>query len=267
LAQAWHYGLLAQYEVANFQGEVHYAMCRYRAAIAQFETALTLAKEVGHADGIAKTSNNLGRIHTTIGEIDVAKAHFGEAEVIYRRIGKVTAIDGMRINRAFLCNLTGAYAEAVTTLQRFLAEKAAANEALSPLMTALLHQNLAEAYLGLGDLAQAETAVQQAIDQEEIHVLPDALRTHGEIKLQQGLPAAAERLIRHALDLLGQSETPDEYLAGYAWRALMRVYLAVGDAEKATAAHQRAIDCFTAINLPNEIERTTGLDQKVARAN
>ncbi|MCB0060944.1 MAG: tetratricopeptide repeat protein [Caldilineaceae bacterium] len=168
-------------------------------------------------------------------------------------------IDGMQINRAFLCNLTGAHAEAVTTLQQFLAEKTQAQVTLSPLMTALLRQNLAEAYLGLGELENAETAVQQSIDQEEIHVLPDALRTHGEIKLQQGYPEQAERLIQQALELINQMETPDHYLAGYAWRALAQVYLAWGNDEKVRLAQQKAVDCFTAINLPNEIERTERL--------
>ncbi|MCB0185873.1 MAG: tetratricopeptide repeat protein, partial [Caldilineaceae bacterium] len=256
LEQAWHYGLLAQYEVANFQGEVQLRRCAYDESITYLQEALALAEQVGHSSGIAKTCNNLGQIYARIGQIVEAERYFDRAEAIYRAIGKVTVLDGMTINRAFVWNLAGRFDAAVDLLQHFLADKVKKQEALSPELTALVYQNLAEAQLGLGALIEAEAAVQQAIEQEEIHVLPDALRTHGEIKLKQGFPQEAERSIRHALDLLEQNETPDLYLAGYAWRALAQVFARQNKPTQVEESLAKAIDCFVAVNLPNEVRRT-----------
>lgn len=256
LERAWHYGLLAQYEVANFQGEVQLGRRLYAEAIASLQEALALAETLDHADGIAKSCNNLGRIYTMIGRFDEADAAFDRAETHYRQIGKVLSLDGMVINRAFLLNLSGRCGDAVGLLEAFLAEQAERQEKLSPLMQALVYQNLAEALLGLERLDEAEVAVQRAIEEEEINVLPDALRTHGEIKLHQGFPDLAKQLICHALDLIDQNETPDPYLAGYAWRALARVYIMQGATEEAAAARGKAIACFDLLNLPHEVAQT-----------
>ncbi len=259
LEQAWRQGLLAQYEVANFQGEVQFNRRIYEQAIAHWQEALRLAEQLDHTSGIAKSANNLGRCHATIGHYTEADGYFDRAEAIYRQIGKVTVFDGMAVNRAFVWNLAGRYTDAVSLLQNLLVDKVQRGESTSPELTALIYQNLAEALLGLGHLVEAEQAVQEAIDQEEVNVSPDALRTHGEIKLQQGFPEQAERLICRALTLIDQFETPDPYLAGYAWRALMQVYCATGDNQKVQAAYEKAVDCFATMNLSHEIDKTTRL--------
>lgn len=256
LEQAWHYGLLAQYEVANFQGEVQLNRREYGDTIAHLTTALRLAEELDHASGIAKSVNNLGRCYATRGDYAAADECFARAEQLYRQLGKLAMLDGMAINRAFVWNLAGDHEKAAARLDELLAAKANVAEAPAPELLALIYQNLAEALLGLGRLDEAETAVQRAIDEEEINVLPDALRTHGEIKLQQGFPEQAERLICHALELIAQRETPDPYLAGYACRALAAVYERSGKRTKAHECLVKALACFTTLNLINELTKT-----------
>jgi tetratricopeptide (TPR) repeat protein len=115
-------------------------------------------------------------------------------------------------------------------------------------------QNLAEAYLYLDDLTEAERHAQRVIQSRTPHILPDGLRTLGEIKLAQGDQAAAETLIRQSLEQAQANE--DRYLEAYGWRALARVQAACAQQPASQASLEKAIELF----------ETLGLDQEVARS-
>jgi tetratricopeptide (TPR) repeat protein len=84
-------------------------------------------------------------------------------------------------------------------------------------------QNLTEAYLYLGDLVAAENYAQQVIASRSPSVLPDGLRTLGEIRLEQRDFADAEAAIRESMQLAQVNN--DRYLEAYGLRALARLYL------------------------------------------
>lgn len=256
LARAWQSISLAQYEVENLQGVIQMERRDYEAAIETLTSALALAQRFKHEDGIAKTYNNLGRIYTMIGRFAEAEHAFEEAERTYQQIGKLAALDGMRINRSFLYNLAGEYDKAVQLVEQLREDKKRHGQDLPPLWIALIAQNLAEAFLGKKLLNDAEHQVKQAMEQEEISILPDSLRTFGEIKLHQGEQGEAEQWVQRSIDLLLQNEHPDYYLLGYAYRTLAQIHVARKDLDRAAQAQTQAIELFTEINLPNEVEKT-----------
>jgi len=256
LERAWHAVSLAQYEVENLQGVIAFERNEYQDAIERLEKALVLAQRLKHEECIAKTSNNLARIYTMIGRFSEAVKWFEQAEATYRQIWKMTALDGVWLNRAFMHNLAGEYERAVEVVQQLWEENSRYGKEVPPSLALLIKQNLAEALLGQGLLAEAEESVQWVIDQEEIAILPDAQRTYGEIRLRQGRYEEAETLVRSSINLSEQNENPDRYLLGYAYRVLAQILTAKNEMTSASEARMKAVDIFSQINLPNEVDRT-----------
>jgi tetratricopeptide (TPR) repeat protein len=159
----------------------------------------------------------------------------------------------MKINEAFILNLAEDHEAAFDALCTAMKLYRQMKLRLEPWPKALIDQGLAEAYLGRGELAKARRRAECVIALGEGDVLPDALRTLGEVELATGRLPDAERQILASLELARAS---DPYLAAYALRALARVYRAMNDPERARAASDEAIAIFLSINLPNEVERT-----------
>jgi tetratricopeptide (TPR) repeat protein len=113
---------------------------------------------------------------------------------------------------------------------------------------------VADPYLGLGELSQAEAAVQQAIASEEVSVLPDAYRVYGELATRRQDYPIAEHYLQQSLDLAKQNSDP--YLAAYAWRALAQLYHAQDCPEQAAAALDQAVEGFRILGLTYEMEKT-----------
>ena len=256
LDQAYTEALHARYEVENIQGYLLENRHLYLQAIDHYQAALALADELAHEEGIARTSLNLARLYSWLGNYDEAATFQLRTEQSYKRLGKSIAIIGALINRAFMQNGDGNHQSAIDTLNDAKELSAALDEALPTWPQALIAQNYAEAYLGLDQLALAEESARQAIAFEEEGVLADAYRTFGEIMHQQGKLDLAEEFIRNSIDLLEQSAEPDQYLLGYAWRALARLYTTQAETSKAKKAQAHAITLFREINLPNEVSRT-----------
>lgn len=116
---------------------------------------------------------------------------------------------------------------------------------------------MAEAYLALGQLREAEHFARRALAQEENCVLPDSLRTLGEIRLAQGAFAEAESLFKQAIALAQQNR--DQFLEAYAWRGLGQLYWALGQGQTARVALNKALELFEVLGLTSEIESTQQL--------
>lgn len=102
--------------------------------------------------------------------------------------------------------------------------------------------------------------VKRAIALEEDGVLADAYRTYGEIMHGQGNFAAAEEFMMNSVAILEQHEEPDQYLLGYGWRALAKLYSAQNMVVKARQAKATAIEYFDSINLQYEADRTASVE-------
>jgi tetratricopeptide (TPR) repeat protein len=251
---AWREAQLALYEAENMVGVVLERGCLYEEAEQHFHVALELARLLHDNDAIAKTSSNLSGLCARLGRFAEADRYQRQADEALAPLVIPSILELEKINWAFLYNLADQHDKALLLLQELLAFSRQQGLSLTTYQMALLEQGLAEAHLGLGNLAEAEEYVVRAIQAEEGDILPDAYRTHGEILLRRGdLPAACSA-IQSSLDHL--QEHPDPYLEGYAWRTLAQVYVAQANISAAVEAKQRAIALFAQMNLANEVEKT-----------
>lgn len=260
LDQALDDALRARYEVENVQGYVMENRHDYEKAVAHYEAAFALAEELAHEGGLARTGLNLARLYGWLGKYDSALRFQYRSEQSYKRLHKPMSLIGSLINHAFLQNSMGNYQSTIDLLSEAEEMANSLPEVLPTWPQALIAQNYAEAYLGLGELDQAEDAVRKAIDFEEEGVLSDAYRTFGEIMHQRGKWERAEEFIRNSITMLETSDEPDQFLLGYAWRALGKLYDATGKAEQASEALVTAVELFREINLEHEVMRTEALD-------
>ena len=246
----------ANYEIENMRGNLREKSCDYAGAEQHFQLAMNLAEKVQHIEGMAKTALNLAGIYMRQGKFEQAETHLAMAQRCYKRINKVRAWAGTYISYAVLYNLAGNYRQALQAVH----EAEASLAAFQPFpvwMKALIHQALGEAYLGLGQLIEAENHVRMVMATKEADILPDAYRLSGEILCCKGELSEAEQFARQSIKLA--EENGDSYLAGFAWRTLAEIYRAQNQAELMTNAAATAIALFTEINLPNEVDKTTCL--------
>lgn len=261
LDRAWHHAQLARYEAENLRGYVQEEMGHYERAAAHYTEALALAQDLQHAEGEAKTRENLARLQLWLEDFDASKAHWERARRYYERVGNLNRIASLSVNQALSYNLAGhpeaALDPAETALELFVRLGELWGEAVAA-------QNLAEAHLALGHLAAAEHFAERVVRLEEDHTLPDALRTLGEVKLAQGHLQDARSLVEAALE--SARSTQNSFLEAYAWRALGRVHLARGAPSEACEALHKAVDLFDQLALPKQVDRTRALLPDAASA-
>lgn len=246
----------AHFEVENMRGNLALDRCDYADAATHYLTALQVAVELDAPEAIGKCSNNLAGVALFQGYFTEAIHHLSRALAAYERIGKVTALAGCRITLAVAHNQAGDHIQALHVLGEAEEVLHLYGEIL-PWQVALITQARSEAYLGLGQWAEAEVWVKSAIATEEISVLPDAYRVYGELCLHRGDAEQAEVFLRQSLTLAQRNE--DRLLTAYAWRSLAQLYQEQARSAETMAAYLAAVDLFEALNLPHEIMRTTKL--------
>lgn len=251
LDKADHELLLAQYEIDNLRGKLAFERCRYDQAERHYLQAQSLAEAASYYEGIAKTASNLGQIYLFRGQYELCNDALARAYTIYSDIGKTLAMAGTCVTQAVAQNQAGDHAQALQLLQS--ASKLCKESKSAAWMQSLIAHGRAEAFLGLGQLEKAETEVQEAIDNEELDILPDAYRVYGEIFVERNEYDHAHQAFHHALEMAQQSD--DAHLCGYIWRGLSRLYEQKGETKAAQQARKEAIEIFNVINLPNEVKK------------
>lgn len=253
LVPAWKEAMLAAYEVENIKGLIQEEMCDYWLAETHFRAALTLAEELNHEQGVAKSSSNLSALYARLGRDAEAQQYGERAYALFLRLDKVSSVAGCKINMGFHQNLAGDFAAAQTTAQEvdhYLAERTV--EAPRRLRS-IIEQVKAEAALGLGELARAETCATLALTHGGDFIAADATRTLAEVHLRRGDLERAAALVEQAV-MLAQADG-DRYLEAYAWRVAAHIHQARCQPAAAARATATAIDIFTALNLPHEAAR------------
>lgn len=254
LSRAWQEAQLAAYEAENFKGYVQEEACVYPEAETYFRQALDIAEAIGHEEGIAKTCNNLFGLYAKLGRFDDAHRYWQRADRAYRHLGKTLSIAGCQTNLIYLYNLSGKFEEALAAakaLERYLAER---QLTVASRLQGIIDQCMAEAYLGLGDWANATHHAQAVVDREERRVLPDAYRVLAEAYLAQGKVTEAAYLASNAVYFAKENE--DRYLEAYALRITGKIYQQLEQIETALQAWADATEIFTALQLPHEVART-----------
>lgn len=219
-----------------------------------YQEALQLAEAAEYPYGIANSQLNLGYIYGWQKELEQAEAYFQKAIDYFEMTGNLYKTASAKSNLAVTYCLSEQFEDAIEPAQESLELFEKLGEEFG---IAVGWQTLAEANLGLGDLAQAETFAQQVIDAENIHMQPDGLRVLGEVKLKQGDLEGAERLVQQSIQIAQETENPK--LEAYGWRALGEVHLAQAADDSGHTAFQKAIDIFTICGLSGEVEQTQRL--------
>ena len=265
LEMAWQKASLARYEAERLQGDIQSRMGNFALAEHHFTQALSLAQSFQHVEGLAKTHNHLATLLTRQNRLDEAREHRRQAITLFQQLGNQLHLAGARLNLAFDLNLAGqqqAVAPPADATLASLFDQAiqTASEALDvferlnqPLGKAIAEQNLAEAHLYLDHLPQAEVFAHRVTESTVSSVVPDGLRTLGEVRLAMGDPAPAESLVRQSIELAKQNG--DRYLEAYGWRALARVLCADNRDGDGQTAINEAIQLFESIDLSQEVER------------
>ena len=207
----------AQFEIENMRGNLAYDQSRYGDATRHYEQALILADELDSRNAGAKTRLNLAFVYMVQGRYDDCLELLEEAYAHFETMARIAAMAGCRITMAVAHNLAGDFTRALDCLDDAGAKLSAVDE-VAPWQIALIDQARAEALLGLGQLADATTHVQRAIDANDAALLPDAYRTYGEILTQQKNWTEASDYLHKSIAAAQQNE--DILLHAYAWRAI-----------------------------------------------
>jgi tetratricopeptide (TPR) repeat protein len=263
---AWQKACLTRFEAERLQGDIQSRRGNFDKAEACYREALASAQAYGLVEGQAKTHNHLATLLTQRGRLDAAFAHRAQALALFEQIGNQVHLAGAKLNMAFHYNLSGQQQAvlppaAPTLFPIFEQARQVAGEALAlfervgqPLGQIIAMQNLAEANLYLGRLDEAARDAQQVIESQTQRVLPDGLRTLGEVRLAQGDPCTAEALIRESIER--SQDNADPYLEAYGWRALAQVYKCGGRPAEYDDALRKALALFESLDLPQETART-----------
>jgi hypothetical protein len=263
---AWQKACLARFEAERLQGDIQARRGQMAAAETHYAQALTLAQSFNHRDGEAKTHNHLATLLAKEGRLDDAREHRQHAIALFQQLGNQVHLAGAKLNMAFDHNLIGQQRavmppadESVRPIFRQVVQAASEAQELferlgQSLGRSIAAQNLAEAYLYLDDLPAAEQYAHQVIQSNAAHILPDGLRTLGEIKLMQGDLTAAEGYIRQSI---AQAQANDDrYLEAYGLRTLFRLQLMQRQEDEAQTVYEQTLNLFEDLDMPQEIERT-----------
>lgn len=230
-----------------------------RAAEAYLE-ALALAREAEYTYGEYNSHLNLGRIYGWLRNLEKAETHLQQAIGYFDRVGNLSKLASAKSNLAVAYCLSEQYQAAIEPAHESLELFEQLDEEFG---RAAGLQILAEAYLGLGNLEEAEQFAQRVVTEENIHTQPDGLRVLGEVKLRQGKLQKAEAFVEQSRKIAEETDNPK--LQAYALRVLGEIHLAqdalgkVDAVGKADASFAEAINIFTNSGLSAEADKTRAL--------
>lgn len=247
--RAQHEVLRLRHDAANLEGVIHEMRGNLPEAEAAYRAALELAQVTRYAYGEANTQNNLGRVYGWRGQQANAEAQLLAAIEFFRNTGRLNKLASATYNLALARRLAKAYRAALLPAEEALHLFIQLDETYG---RAVAYGLLAEIYLGLGDLVQAEQYARQVIDEEHTSSRPDGLRTLGEVYVRQAKLAEAEPLLRESLALAQTNE--DRILEAYALRSLSELYTARADLPTAEEALAQAQQIFRELGLTAELQ-------------
>lgn len=244
--------LRIRHDAANLEGVLLNLQGKEIEKIAKaYEEAIQLAKAANYPYGEANARINLGRLYGWQRNLNKAKEHLQQAIDYFALTGNQSKLASAKSNLAVAYCLAEQFLAAIEPAQKSLELFEELGEEFG---RAVGIQILAEAYFGLGDLAQAEHFATRVVQEENIHTQPDGLRVLGEIKLQQGDLQTAGTFVQQSLTTAKETDNPK--IQAYALRTLGEIYLAKENQDQAHSFFQQAIHIFTKSGLFEEVEKT-----------
>ncbi|MFN8490820.1 MAG: hypothetical protein U0350_24725 [Caldilineaceae bacterium] len=259
MAQAQRQAWQAEFEVKILQGILQEEAGCYSEAQVLYQTALQLARQVNDRRSMARAERTLADlIGARQQNLAAAIPHYQNAMQVYAQLGDRLNLERTRSNLAATYLQSEQYAlavEAAIPAYTFLVN---AKETVNAARAAA---NLADAYVGLGDLAQAQAYAEKVIEFEERQPYPYALYTLGRIQACQHAWSMAQTYLEQAVQMAQQNSDP--YLAAYAQRELGKVYRQVGQRQAAEQAISAALCYFGQAGMEVEVAETQRLASQI----
>lgn len=235
-------------------GHLYYYLGRYELARELFRENLEIRRGVGDPDGLAGALNNMGLLHASKGEPQIALGYYREALEINRKIYGAThpnvAINLFNVGRAL--QDTENFAAAQPLFEEVLAiDRQVYGDEHPEVGTDLLL--VANNLQKLGELDRAEPIFDQALAIFRAKLAPDhprianTLQGMGQLRLAQGRLDAAEALLRQALGLRIAKSGPSNVQVARVLLPLGQCLLAQGRGEEAEAAWRDALAMAVAV--------------------
>jgi tetratricopeptide (TPR) repeat protein len=218
--------------VLNLESALRFERGETEAARSLWERVLELASHADDHDLVAKSSNNLGVLHTLQGRPEQAVAAYARARAAFHRLGDRRGLAQAHQNLAISYRESGFTGEADSHFRAAM-EHARASD--SPDILGRAEEERALLLLLVGDIEMAEAAARRAIDR--LDAIGDAvgraeaLRVLGQVHLAAGRHAAAVQALEEALD---QARTASaSLLEAETLATLARLHDRVGEDEQA----------------------------------
>lgn len=243
--------LLAQFEVKHFQIRVTMMRRAYQQVQEISPQIVALAEKIGDERCMAQVDYYLAVAAGQLGDMATAQAHAEKLFAICERTGNRVMMENMRAELAGFYLNVGRFAEAIEPAEKALKFfERVKNELRLP----HIYSNLAEAYYETGQLTKAEAFAFKARNSEKISVQPYACYTLGLVHQAKGNPQAAAELFQFGLQVAAQTE--DLFIAAYLHRVYGLLLLQQERQQTGMTQLQTALDLFTEMGIPHEIEKT-----------
>lgn len=238
------------YEHERLQGFIAFGTGAFDQAIVHYQQALHLAETVNDAGKQAATHYYLALLAGRRAQLDTARHHAQRYMDYCRQIGDRLQLEMMRAELAGMHLMIQDYKTAVELGEPAFTffERVQHRGVLSPLCA-----NLAEAYLGLGDLSRARWFANRVFQDEQTSEFPHAAYTLGLIYRQEQNDTLAIHVFNEGIRVANQNE--DKFMAAYLYRELGKLYAAQAN-PAAQPNLSQARQLFAVMGLAEEAEQT-----------
>ncbi|MDX1414878.1 MAG: tetratricopeptide repeat protein [Candidatus Promineifilaceae bacterium] len=251
--------IVARHDIDRLQGLIAYATADFENARKYLDKALAAARLVDDNRRIALTHQHLAMVAGRQGDIESASQHADASIEIFQEIGDRLKAEGVRAEFAgvYLNNRQfEKYVQLAARSLRFF-EQIKHERWLS-----VLSNNLAEAYMELGDLEQAKEFAYRVLRLENERSLPYTHYTLGLVFEKEHQYDRAEQTLQQGILLAQQIE--DKFIEAYLQRALGQLLVRRRKDVQGNTVLQSALHLFEAIGLTKEVEITAELLQTTA---
>ena len=239
---------VARYQVEWLQGLIEMMAGNFEQAQTHYQTALGLVQPLKDDARIAKVHQGLALVAGFQGKVDLAEEHADIAMAHFKKIGNRVQLEGMR------AELAGVYLNA-RQFEKVIAPAESALQFFEQIRhepwIAPICNNLAEAYLEVGQLEKARAYAFRVLELENPRARPHALYTLGLVHQQQGGLTDAKACFREGIQLAQQNEDP--FIEAYLHRVLGQLYLSMDESTAGSAELETARGLFTQMGLAGEV--------------
>jgi tetratricopeptide (TPR) repeat protein len=245
--------VLAQHDLDRMHGLIEYMTGDFKPAQKYFRKALAAAESVDDVYRVALSHQFLSMVTGRQGDTKRAEHHAQEAIEHFRHTGNHLKAEGVRAEMAGIYLNTREFEKVIEPGERALRFF---EQIKHERWITAISNNLAEAYLELGQMDKAKEYAYRVLRMENQRSLPYAHYTLGLLFEREKKPDQAEAALKQGIFIAQQNE--DRFIEAYLQRALAQFYLRRGS-EKSQAPLQEASRLFEEMGLAKELAITQKL--------